>query len=450
MTSSSIKPSRTELSAISQTSSNNLPPLMEQSAELIGQAFWPVRHMISSPTLGQVPFLLWLVEALEPRLIVQAGLGDGAGYLALCQAAERLNKGTVCRALASGHETPADDLRKEHDRFYADFSQIILPEQPDHPLPEDAEIDLLVLNRPLESGARDEFTGNLLPRLSQSGAVLVLDPAAVFASPETRKLLVQTSVSYLALDPVAPGGAAVDLFLCGTTPSGRPDTLLAQEPGRLSWLSLRQAFKQLGQGLVATQGNADMQQQWDALERRCQQADVEAQALREEIARARASESAEIERQATLAARVHDLQQALSQARQDHDARIDDIAVLTATYQAEIRKAARQGEERAEQALRQLEEVRVQHGTRVDDIAALAGRHRQDMEQAEARNAALVADLKKRMGLAAEGEQKANERAAELDRELALVRAHRDDLLASTSWRVTAPLRKVASLVRGR
>ena len=447
MTTSSIKHSRTELSAISQTSSNNLPPLMEQRAELIGQAaFWPVRHMISSPTLGQVPFLLWLVETLEPRLIVQAGLGDGVGYLAFCQTVEQLNNGTICRALASGQDTPADDLRKEHDRFYADFSQIVLP---DHRLPEDAEIDLLVLNRPLESGARDELTGNLLPRLSQRGAVLVLDPAAVFACPETRKLLVEKSVSHLALDPVVPGGAAVDLFLCGTMPSGRLDTLLAQEPGRLSWLSLRQAFKRLGQGLVATQRNADMQQQWDALERRCQQADVEAQALREEIERARASESAEIERQATLAARVHDLQQALSQARQDHDARIDDIAVLTATYQAEITKAARQGEEKAEQALRQLEEVRVQHGTRVDDIAALAGRHRQDMEQAGARNAALVADLKKRMGLAAEGEQKANERAVELDRELALVRAHRDDLLASTSWKVTAPLRRVARAIRG-
>ena len=54
-----------------------------------------------------VPFALWLVKALCPRIIVELGQAEGAPYAAFCLAVERLGLATRCFAVERGAE-PSD------------------------------------------------------------------------------------------------------------------------------------------------------------------------------------------------------------------------------------------------------------------------------------------------------------------------------------------------------
>lgn len=83
---------------------------------------------------GHIPFGAWLVAALRPRLLVELGTHHGASYLAFCQAVREHGLDTRCLAVDTweGDEHAGaysdevyDTLRRYHDPLYGAFSELL-------------------------------------------------------------------------------------------------------------------------------------------------------------------------------------------------------------------------------------------------------------------------------------------------------------------------------------
>ena len=81
-----------------------------------------------------IPFAMFLIDILRPKVIVELGTFYGDSYCAFCQAVRDLDINTSCYAIDTwlgdhhtgtyGQEVLAD-LRTHHDPLYAKFSKLI-------------------------------------------------------------------------------------------------------------------------------------------------------------------------------------------------------------------------------------------------------------------------------------------------------------------------------------
>lgn len=204
------------------------------------------------------------------------------------------------------------------------------------------------------------------------------------------------------------------MILYGSKQPERVRRLVMQQPGQTSWLAMRQAFNRLGQGLAAARQNEDMSRDLAALRGRVKRSDTELKELEVKLEKAEASEQAQLQRNAEQAARIHDLQQAAAEADR-----------VTKLLQAERDNFAKQTAAQLSEMQCAVDDARAEHNARVEDIVALTAQYEKDLE-------------------------KALEKAAKKAKaQLTEVSAHRDALLNSTSWKITSPLRKLISAVRG-
>ena len=81
--------------------------------------FWTPDYIDTSAWIEHIPFAFWIVEVLQPKVIVELGVHNGTSYFAFCQAVKNLNINTVCY----GVDTWQGD---EHAGFYdeAIFSKV--------------------------------------------------------------------------------------------------------------------------------------------------------------------------------------------------------------------------------------------------------------------------------------------------------------------------------------
>jgi len=83
---------------------------------------------------GHIPFAMFLISALRPRIFVELGTHRGASYCAFCQAVKSMKIKTSCYAVdtwqGDAHAGQFDakvlaKLKAHHDPLYADFSRFI-------------------------------------------------------------------------------------------------------------------------------------------------------------------------------------------------------------------------------------------------------------------------------------------------------------------------------------
>src|SRR5262249_50019428 len=95
---------------------------------------WPQRLTTVWPWHQHIPFGMFLVDVLRPRLVVELGVHAGDSYCAFCQAVRALDLDTKCYGIDtwrgdphSGHygEEVFDDLRAHHDPLYGTFSTLV-------------------------------------------------------------------------------------------------------------------------------------------------------------------------------------------------------------------------------------------------------------------------------------------------------------------------------------
>lgn len=149
----------------------------------------PERLHELSAWIEHTPFAFWAVEAVRPRSLVELGSHSGVSYCAFCQAVRFLDLSTACYAIdtwtGDAHTNASEaayaddvlaDLRKHHDPRYGGFSTLVQSTFEEAlPAFADGSVDLLHIDGyHTYEAVRGDFE-SWLPKLSDRAVVLFHD-----------------------------------------------------------------------------------------------------------------------------------------------------------------------------------------------------------------------------------------------------------------------------------
>ena len=147
--------------------------------------FWTPERQAPSAWVEHVPFAFWLVDALRPATIVELGTYNGVSYSAMCQAVRSLVLPTRCFAVDTWKgdehagfypEEVYRDFATFHDQHYSAFSRLVRSTF-DEALPyfEDRSIDLLHIDGLHTYDAARHDYDSWLPKLSPDAVIIFHD-----------------------------------------------------------------------------------------------------------------------------------------------------------------------------------------------------------------------------------------------------------------------------------
>lgn len=459
--------------------------------------FWRPRFIANTPLMQHVPFLFWLVGAVRPRNIAVCGGGNGVAAFALCQAMDKLN--IAGRCLGIGFWTDGDDgkagpvpaaLRDHASQLYDDIlqwrSEVSAREALAGIAP--GSLDLLFIDAcDLPDGelpGAEEWLGALhqdgvivvhgnLSADGRAGAVQALSggrPVISFADEQGLVVLP------LGESPPARLRALLEISDHGALPGeiglffrrlGQGHLAVAQQIEALgqsrkltSSLSaarrerdealntvkeLREAYEARSRKLADLQAELyDRETRLAEAQPQIEAAQQEATRLAAELQHARETEAAEAQ------ARITELQQELDKARQatvaaqaelerERKTRFHETAALT-RHMEPLRHAKQQAEAQAQKARQENERLKAEQAAKVQKA-------QQENERLKGEQTAKVQkaqqETERLKGQHAEQKQKLQKDIDRLKAEKAALTQRVADLMNSTSWRVTAPIRKV-------
>lgn len=288
--------------------------------------FWQPRHLALSDTLLHVPFLFWLVETCRPANIVQIGTGDGIGFMALCQAVDKLSLAAPCIGLNPVPDTPSlpEPLAEQHRTHYDDFS-FVIQDDPANAMRHvhESGIDLLVLNTELTDDLIMALRAHWQSRLSDQAVVVVCNPGRLAQRQPAREFLESLGAACPTIR-LQHAENDIETYLVGKDQPERLKKLAALGIGAPGYLAARQVFTRLGQGLhqgqLARAGEVALRKAEAAVDearKRLGERENELQAIRKEIERAQTSEAEQAAVVADLQARLFDAERALAEEQEN-------------------------------------------------------------------------------------------------------------------------------------
>ncbi len=437
-----------------------LPALTEHALDPL---FWrPSRLGTDSAWYGHVPFGHWIVAAHRPSSIVELGAHNGVSYAAFCEAVLRCRLDARALAIDTwqgdehagfyGDEVYAD-LRAFNDQRYAAFSTLLRASF-DDALPKiaDASIDLLHIDgRHRYEDVAHDFT-SWTPKLSRRAVVLFHDTNVREQDFGVYRLWAELRTTYPAFEFLHGHGLGV--LAVGPDAAGPAAALCAlADPDAIN--TVRERFALLGERWVATRELQDAQRAQAALAADMAATKGWATTAQDEVNKLYPLYQALTETHRGVRAN-------LARARHDVAARERELAECHASQTLRDRQAA---EREAGLAARSAAEAAAQ-------LAHQAAAHAAELAAIRAELADTRATLDN-THLALHGTQAALEGTqATLDTTLAALdgtRAHlgateaalagarvevgaledaRAQVMRSTSWRVTAPLRRALGAPR--
>lgn len=433
---------------------------LSELLDMVAPALWQPRFPAES--MHHLPLLFWLVAALRPERAAVAGLGEGGEFFALCQALDRVGQPGRCLGFGLGPSAGeiSHRITSHAAEFYPDLASLKMLAD-EGVLPRPGSLDLLLINgaalptTPREDLATPEAWLQLLAR---NGVLILYDMARITGlGEEWQEVAAHPAALEHETDPgliIIPAGEAL------------PEALAPLAFGARH-------------GVIAGGMGALLDRLGQALQDRADQVVIAAEAAADRaVATATRKGEARLSRQlasldsayAARGTKLGRMQADLFEARQ---AQVDMTARLEAVEQAQDAALAKveAANARAEEAAARAEAERT---SRFQETAALTG----EMEALHKRLAETEANLAKVQkskpaagksapdkAMLAEAERKvtaarrANDRLraetaemrdaeARLIVRIAELETYVAELLASTSWRITAPMRRFRDLFR--
>lgn len=146
---------------------------------------WPKRLTAIRAWHEHIPFAMFLIDLLRPRVLVELGVHAGDSYCAFCQAVRELSLDTRCYGIdtwqGDAHSGVygagvLDDLRAHHDPLYGTFSSLIRSTFDDAvPQFADGMVDVLHIDGYHTYDAVKHDFEAWLPKMSADGVVLLHD-----------------------------------------------------------------------------------------------------------------------------------------------------------------------------------------------------------------------------------------------------------------------------------
>ncbi|MBV9927205.1 MAG: class I SAM-dependent methyltransferase [Acidobacteria bacterium] len=216
----------------------------------------PVR-LAPSTWIEHVPFAMYLVDALRPRVFVELGVYHGVSYCAFCQAVAELGTGTECYGVDTWRGDPQngffgdellEELRRHHDPLYCDFSRLV---QSDFDSASgrfaDGSVDLLHIDgfHTYEAVRKDFETW--LPKMSRRGVVLFHDTHVREQDFGVWKLWDEVKAGYSGRHYEVSFGCGLGLVAVGDEYPEALRALFDSPPEELE--RIRGYFRQLGRNL---------------------------------------------------------------------------------------------------------------------------------------------------------------------------------------------------------
>ena len=395
--------------SIQQPGTDILSPLASRSL------FWRARYLEASPVLCHIPLLFWLTEAARPRIAVTLGVADAVPHFALCQAVDKLGLDSLCIGV---EDTAVNaETTSFNQRNYEDFSHFAKAsgETPEF-LPPGREVDLLIVNQPASQALISALSGAWLSRLSDRSILLFLHGPESGAAAAFQE-------AFQAEDKVFTLGqhGEASLVLHGSNHSERLQRLVQLKPGHPGYIAANTVFRRLGE---LHSKSCDLEQVTAELTQARQSAALSTA----ELQKAQAHLKTRADQEETQSKLHRDL----TQARQQNSLLHEQLA----TFEHRLPSL----EEETQSLRKLLSEQEETLSERYTDIAALGleiETLRTEREKARAEGQSLqqeVAALKEQLSAAKHQCDQFADRVHALEH--------------STSWKLTAPLRKASLKLR--
>jgi glycosyltransferase involved in cell wall biosynthesis len=225
------------------------------------RAFNPIDHPICfthplwiapSSWIEHVPFAMFIVDFLRPRLVVELGTAFGISYCAFCQAVYELGLDTRCYAIDTWEGDPQtgfygptvlEELRRHHDPLYGSFSQLVKSTFDDALAQfKDETIDLLHIDGQHSYESVSGDYKKWLPKMSDRGVILFHDINVRERGYEVWRLWEEVKAKYPSFEFHHEHGLGV-LGVGKDLPDGMRNLLSCDESEAVR---IRQFFYQLG------------------------------------------------------------------------------------------------------------------------------------------------------------------------------------------------------------
>lgn len=380
--------------------------------------YWQPRHLDASPGLRHVPFLFWLMDIARPTRVVQIGLSQAAPFLSLCQAMDKLGIEGACVGIEPTTRTLNASMREEHATLYGDIS-FIVQEDLDRATRhiQNASIDLLAIGSPLDAEQFRLLKAHWIPLLSESAVVIVHNLEDKEMCSEARQFFHAMQQGRPAI-AFAATEAGLDVMLLGNSQPDRLMRLARLSLGDPGFLSVRQVFARLGDGLLNAQRArgaateiADARAAVRNTEARCQDLHAALEAERIRTRAAIEAESEAVQQHALLQSQLFDLKGRVADAE---DPAVRDKEAVQLHETVERLQGELSGSRKArDAAIARAKALEAEKATLRAEVEAAVEKRKDHWKRIEKLTAELSA-VQERLGATGKAHEKAL--AAEADR----------------------------------